>query len=248
MNSNQLFSPESSTAESKSQGRTRVKVAVYSVLAVHIAGLMALLLTQGCKRDTAQDVPPPQLDVPAMDTNTLPPMDTNMNTLTTNLPPYGEVPPPYVPPVETPVAPAMSKYVIQPGDSFYSIAKANGVSQKAVEAANPGVDPKKLKPKQEINLPAPGATPASTPAPTSDGGNPVFYTVKSGDNLTKIANRFSTTPKAIKALNGLATDQIKVGQKLKIPAKAAPVVDPVVPTMPPPVEVPGAGLAPATTN
>jgi len=250
MNSTNLFSPESSATDLKSQGRTRVKVAVYSVLAVHIAGLMALLLTQGCKRDTAQDVPPPQPDVPAMDTNTLPPMDTNMGTLTTNLPPYGEVPPPYVPPVETPVAPAMTKYVVQSGDSFYSIAKAHGVSQKAVEAANPGVDPKKLKLKQEINLPAPGSAPSPTTVQVPDASGPTTYTVKSGDNLTKIGNRFGTTPKAIKALNNLATDQIKVGDKLKIPAKAAPTipVEPVVPTMPAPVEAPATFPAPATGN
>jgi len=231
MNSNQLFSPESSAAESKSQGRARVKVAVYSVVAVHVAGLVALLLTQGC-RDKAKDVPPPQPDVPAMDTNALPMMDTNVPPAISTNPPVvnDQFPPPVTPPVE----PTATKYVVQPGDSFYSIAKAHGVSQKAIEAANPGVDPKKLKLKQEINLPAPGAAPAptSTSVPAPDVGGPTIYTVKSGDTLSKLATHFGTTPKAIKALNGLATDQIKVNQKLKIPAKATPEPAPVVPTMP----------------
>lgn len=246
MNSTNLFSPESAAATQKDQGRTRVKVAVFSVLAVHVAGLTALLLTQGCKRETAPDVNAQQPDVPAMDTNAPALTDTNLPPATsTNLPPYGEVQQPYVPPVETPVAPAMTKYVIQSGDSFYSIAKAHGVSQKAVEAANPGVDPKKLKLKQEINLPAPGTGTTPAVAPVADIGGPTTYTVKSGDNLIKIASRFGTTPKAIKTLNGLATDQIKVGQKLKIPAK--PVVEPapVVPTMPAPVEAPVTTPAPA---
>jgi LysM repeat protein len=45
------------------------------------------------------------------------------------------------------------------------------------------------------------------------------YTVKSGDNLEKIAIGHSTTVKAIKELNSLATDRIKIGQKLKLPTK-----------------------------
>lgn len=239
MNNNPLFSPESSTTEQKNQGRARVKVAVFSVLAVHVAGLMALLLTQGCKRDAAQDVPPPQPDVPAMDTNTLPPMDTNApGSLATNLPPYGEVPPPVEPPVL-----AMTKYVIQAGDSYYSIGKAHGVSQKAIEAANPGIDPKKLQLKQEINLPPPGPAPSAPAVPAPDLGGPTVYIVKSGDTLSKLATRFGTTTKAIKSLNGLTTDQIKVNQKLKIPAKAVPAPDPMVPVMPaptaPPATTPG---------
>ena len=240
MKSNQLFSPEVSATEQKKQGRARVKVAVFSVLGVHVAGLMALLLTQGCKREAAQDVSS-QPDVPAMDTNTLPPMDTNApGSLATSLPTYGEV----VPPVE-PLVPAMTKYVIQPGDSFYSIGKAHGVSQKAIELANPGVDPKKLQPKQEINLPPPTPAPATTSVPVPDAGGPTIYTVKSGDTLSKIANLFGTTTKAIKSLNGLTTDQIKVGDKLKIPVKVAPALEPapVVPTMPapttPPATTPG---------
>jgi LysM repeat protein len=243
MNSNQLFSPESSAAELKTQGRARVKVAVYSVLAVHVAGLVALLLTQGCKRETPPEVAQ-QPDVPAMDTNALPTMDTNMVPAMSTNPIVNDQFPPPVQQLE-PVTPAMTKYVIQSGDSFYSIGKAHGVSQKAIEAANPGVDPKKLKLKQEINLPAPGAAPVptSTSVPAPDVGGPTIYTVKSGDTLSKLATHFGTTTKAIKALNGLATDQIKVNQKLKIPAKATPEPAPVVPTMPAPTTPPATAPA-----
>lgn len=220
MNSTNLFSPESAAAGQKNEGRARVKIAVFSVLAVHVAGLMALLLTQGCRRETPPEnnLPP---DAPLMDTNMVPTVDTNLPPMATNLPPYGEVIS-NIPPVVEPITPALSKYVIQPGDSFYSIAKAHGVSQKAIELANPGVDPKRLQPKQEINLPAPGTGVPATTAVTPDAGGPTVYTVKSGDTLTKIASRFGTTTKAIKSLNGLTTDQIKVNQKLKIPVKAAP--------------------------
>ncbi len=43
------------------------------------------------------------------------------------------------------------------------------------------------------------------------------YTVLSGDSLWRIALKFGTTVDAIKALNGLVSDTINVGQVLKIP-------------------------------
>jgi LysM repeat protein len=44
-----------------------------------------------------------------------------------------------------------------------------------------------------------------------------FYVVKSGDTLSHIAKVHGTTIKALKAVNGLASDRIIVGAKLKIP-------------------------------
>jgi LysM repeat protein len=43
-----------------------------------------------------------------------------------------------------------------------------------------------------------------------------IYVVKPGDNLLKIAKANGTTPKALKSANGLKTDIIRVGQKLRI--------------------------------
>lgn len=45
------------------------------------------------------------------------------------------------------------------------------------------------------------------------------YTVKSGDTLGKIAKKHNTTVAAIKKANGLRSDMIRPGQKLKIPKK-----------------------------
>lgn len=59
--------------------------------------------------------------------------------------------------------------------------------------------------------------------PTSGGGNTggassgSEITVQSGDNLTKIARRNNTTVSALKSANGLTSDMIRVGQKLRIP-------------------------------
>jgi LysM repeat protein len=44
-------------------------------------------------------------------------------------------------------------YTVKSGDSLAKIARANGVALADLEAANPGVDPKRLKVGQKINLP-----------------------------------------------------------------------------------------------
>lgn len=45
------------------------------------------------------------------------------------------------------------------------------------------------------------------------------YVVRSGDTLSLIAQAFGTTVGKIKQMNGLKTDNIRVGQKLFVPAK-----------------------------
>ena len=44
-----------------------------------------------------------------------------------------------------------------------------------------------------------------------------YYTVKSGDTLSAIAQRNHTTVATIKRINGLSSDKIRVGQRLKMP-------------------------------
>lgn len=57
-------------------------------------------------------------------------------------------------PTARPVQPATSKtYTIKQGDSPYLIAKKNGISLNSLMAANPGLDAKRLRPGQTINLP-----------------------------------------------------------------------------------------------
>ena len=59
--------------------------------------------------------------------------------------------------------------------------------------------------------PAPKARQAS-----SGGGQWVYYKVRRGDNLGKIAARNHTTVKNIKSWNGLKSDRIREGQRLKV--------------------------------
>jgi LysM repeat protein len=214
------------------------------------------MLIQGCKREQPVDNnPPPAMDtnIPAVDTNTPPPVaDTNTpppmapiaqsNTAVVTPPPQPVVPPETV---------AASTYAVVQGDTLAKIAKAHGVSVKALEAANPGVDPKKLKIKQQLNIPAAtqstgisSATPAGTPDMATGGES---YTVKSGDTLSKIAKRHGVSLKALRAANPkiAATDHIHVGDKLTIPSKAdtnAPAATTTdasaMPVVPPPAATP----------
>lgn len=65
------------------------------------------------------------------------------------------------------------------------------------------------------NVPSPNPTPDPTPG---TGGGSFAYTVRSGDTLWLLANRFGTTVDAIKRLNGLTSDNLQIGQVLQIPS------------------------------
>jgi LysM repeat protein len=229
MNNPNPFVPQGSLLEQQSKRRSRMKLGVLCVLIVGVAGLTAMLI-QGCKREQVieADQNQPQVDtnLMAVDTN-LPPM------VTSNLP----VPAPVVvaPPV---VETAGTEYVVVHGDTLGKIAKRCGVTLSALKAANPGVEPTRLKVGQKLTIPAGGAAPVAAGGAVSSEtgmGGVETYVVRSGDTLTKIAKAHGTTVKAIEAENNLSTTQIKVGQKLKLPAKAeaAPAPAPMAP--PPPV-------------
>lgn len=219
MNNESPLVPQGSMVEQKTQSRSRVKIVVFCVLAVHVVGLMALLL-QGCKREQAQppvdNTMPPVADtnLPAMDTNAPPPMDTNV--LAT--PPPVSVPPPA----------AVTEHVIIKGDTLSGLATKYHVTLKALEAANPNVNPTKLQLGQKIVIPAPVTAPVVTPTPGTEAASGE-YKVQSGDNGTKIAAKYGITVKALADANNMTITQLghlTVGQKLKIPAKASAPVEP----------------------
>jgi LysM repeat protein len=257
MNNPNPFVPKGSLLEQQSLRRSRLKIAVGCVLAVSICALVAMLI-EGCKRE-APDTQP------AIDTNQQPPVLEASNTtpvIDTNPPP---IPPPMAPtntmvvppPLQQPppIEPAAaSTYVVVSGDTLGKIAKTHGVTLKALEEANPGVEPKKLMPKQKLNIPAPTqSTETTSAAPmgaTSAGGE--TYVVKSGDTLSKIAREHGVKLKALREANPsvASTDHIKVGDKLTIPPKAelpapAPATDTTAAPVPPP-SAPTPAPAPVT--
>lgn len=133
--------------------------------------------------------------------------------------PYAGAKAPSSTPAATPAASTAgcTKYTVKSGDTFGGIAAKNKVSLKSLKAANSGIDYNKIKVGQTINIP--GASKSAAPAAASS--TPGVYVVKNGDILGRIARQHGVKIADLKAANGLTGDTIKVGQKLKIPGKAA---------------------------
>ena len=192
---------------------------MFCVIGVHVAGLLALLLTQGCKREqppAGGEIQPYAGDtnLPVMDnlTNVASGADSNLYALPSNAP------------AETMLAtPAVTEHVIVKGDTFYDLAKKYAVTMKALTDATPTVNPSRLQLNQKIVIPPPTAAPGSTAGTatpvTNAASGEITHKVVSGDTLIKIAAKYGVTVNAIRNANNLTSDRIVVGQPLKIPAK-----------------------------
>lgn len=92
-----------------------------------------------------------------------------------------------------------------------------------------GTPPASLPPEPSSVAVAPSRSPAPTSSPSvgpsasakpSPSAAPSFrttYRVKKGDTLIAIARRYGTSPAKIRALNGMTSSTLKIGQVLKIP-------------------------------
>jgi peptidoglycan endopeptidase LytE len=77
-------------------------------------------------------------------------------------------------------------YVVQWGDTLYSIARRSGVGVNDMLAANPGIyDSRYIYAGQALNVPAAAS----------------YYTVQSGDTMRRIAAAYGTTVYSLQALN-----------------------------------------------
>lgn len=76
---------------------------------------------------------------------------------------------------------------------------------------------------QNVPQPGPGGSGSGSSGSggSGSGGSVREYTVRAGDSLWLIAQRFGTTAESIKQLNGLTSNLINVGQVLKIPSAAS---------------------------
>ncbi len=128
----------------------------------------------------------------------------NYNNLTSNLLTIGQqlrIPIP----VTTPSA-EYRIYTVMPGDTLYSIARNNNITTDELLKFN-NLTSSSLAVGQQLKIP--------TTIPTT--ANYITYTVKSGDNLYDLANKYNTTVNDIKALNNLSSTLLNIGQTLKIP-------------------------------
>ena len=129
-----------------------------------------------------------------------------------------------------PVAgPSFEAYTVKKGDNLWTIARRFNVSLNELYAAN-GLDTTSiLSIGQQLQIPVEGST-ATVTAPSPDTYQPTSfnqgsteYMVKRGDSLSKIANQFDTSVRAIKAANGLSSDLIRVGDKLVVPVSSSSI-------------------------
>lgn len=98
------------------------------------------------------------------------------------------------------------EYVVRPGDTLWLLAQRYQTTVNAIQTLN-GLSGSALNIGQILKIPSSGSAPA-----------PYFeYTVRSGDTLWQLAQRFGTTVDAIKSLNGLRSDSLQIGQVLRIP-------------------------------
>lgn len=132
------------------------------------------------------------------------------------------IPPTPVPPAAaTTPAPAgaacTNPYTVKQGDWIYKIARDCKVEPSAIIAVNPGINPNFIKPGQKLNMPTPGATPVP-PATSQAQACSGTYTVKSGNNLFRIAYNCGLTTEQMAAANGIKFPYtIYPGQVLKYP-------------------------------
>lgn len=116
-----------------------------------------------------------------------------------------------------------SAYVIVPGDTLWAISRRYGTTVEALQAAN-GITGHLIFPGQILIIPAPGAL---VPLP---GPDPVgVVTVRSGDTLWAIAIAHGITVAQLMRANGLTSDLIFAGQRLRLPG-AEPGPDTPSPT------------------
>lgn len=104
-------------------------------------------------------------------------------------------------------------YTVKAGDSLYKIANQFGVTVNDIISAN-NLTSTTLQIGQVLTIP----TGTTTPTPPTEE-NYINYTVKSGDSLWVIANRYNTTVDEIKRLNNLTSNNLSIGQVLKIPTQ-----------------------------
>ncbi|MAG33008.1 MAG: lytic transglycosylase [Deltaproteobacteria bacterium] len=128
-----------------------------------------------------------------------------------------------------------SSYVVRRGDTLSTIARRHHVRMSELVALNGLKSRHRIRVGQKIRLPSdatrstrkaaytPPSKPArsSKPAPTVALPDSGYYTVRRGDNLTHIANRFGLEVPQLVAMNDLRSrNRIAAGQQLRVSESA----------------------------
>jgi membrane-bound lytic murein transglycosylase D len=118
------------------------------------------------------------------------------------------------------------KHVVRRGQTFASIARANGTTARDVAEANHLALQKRLRPGTELIIPIP-ARPRVAQARreatevAGEGRGRVRYRIQPGDTLGSIAAQHGTTVRELQASNGLRGSRIAAGDVLTIETGSA---------------------------
>lgn len=112
-----------------------------------------------------------------------------------------------------------TRHVVRKRDTFSLIANMFGVPASEIARANGLTLKSRLRPGTELAIPrptrsSPAKVAASRRAPLPPGDT--SYRIQKGDTLSSVAARHSTTVDAIKALNGLSSSRLSIGQVLRV--------------------------------
>lgn len=123
----------------------------------------------------------------------------NLNNLTNNLLSIGQVLK-----IKDSFNNGKTTYTVQKGDSLWVIANKYGITTEELKSYN-NLTSNLLSIGQVLKIPQEKTSTEN------------IYTVKKGDSLWTIANRYNTTVEKIKVLNNLTSNLLSIGQQLKIP-------------------------------
>lgn len=123
--------------------------------------------------------------------------------------------PAYVPPPETTYA----RYRVRRGDALSTIARRYRTSVSAIMRANRLSSRHRIREGQRLRIPLKGGSAPAIASSPADG-TPLVHTVRRGDSLWKLASRYGVTVDRIRRDNGLTSDHLAIGQRLRIRSRA----------------------------
>lgn len=106
-----------------------------------------------------------------------------------------------------------STYRVKRGETLSEIAKRFGTTSGAIARANGGIVPSRLQAGQTLRMPKATTTKVASKKITTSKR---WYSVRRGDNLSRIASRHDITVTRLKSLNGLRSNIVRPGQRLRV--------------------------------
>lgn len=103
-------------------------------------------------------------------------------------------------------------YIVKSGDSLWSIASKYNTTVSNLKSLN-NLSSNTLQIGQLLKLP-------TSNSENNNEDNQNTYTVKSGDSLWLIANKYNTTVDELKRINNLSSNLLSIGQVLKLPTSS----------------------------